>query len=237
MDTRQKVKYEDNPFEDEIIAREWINSVENERGLIRDKETYPLLRRWAEKVRPKVIVEIGSGQGICADKVQLPGTQYVGVEPSQFLVERARELYPSQDREFTIGNAYTLPLSDEYADAVFSVNVWFHLENLQKASGELARILKPGGNFLISTAHPDSYSVWESFFFDPKIEGKKIDGKVRVPVNPLSRTVIYKHSLREIEDALTENGLVVEGTEGFGSIEEYKDKGIFISIFGHKPVR
>ena len=55
--------YEDNPFEDEKIAKEWIHSVENERGMIREKELLPMLRKWVVNIKPKVVVDIGMGQG------------------------------------------------------------------------------------------------------------------------------------------------------------------------------
>lgn len=229
---------EDNPFEDEVVAREWINSIENERGLIRDKELYPFLQKWAEKVQPKIIIDIGSGQGICADKVQLKNTHYIGIDSSVHLVERARKLYTHLNREFIVGNAYKLPLPDQCADAAFSINVWFHLEDLKTASQELARILKPGGNFLISTANPSSYDTWESLFFDYSKESKKIDGKVRIPINPLSRNVFYLHSLKEITKTLTQNHLKIESVEEFGyKKEKYKDVAFFINIIGQKQPR
>jgi len=230
------MKYEDNPFEDEVVAREWINSVENERELIRDKETYPLLKQWAKEVHSKVIVEIGSGQGICADKVQLAGTRYIGIEPSQYLVERARKLYSRSDREFIVGNAYNLPLPDGVADVVFSVNVWFHLEDLETASREMERILQHGGSFLISTANPDVYDIWESLYFSYTKEGKKIDGKVNIPVNPLTRNTFYEHTLEEIMRPLKVNDLVVEKIKFFGIYPKFKDAKLFVNITGKKQM-
>ena len=236
MDTSQKMKYEDNPFENEVVAKEWINSVENERELIRDKETYPLIRAWAERVHPKIIVEIGSGQGIWADKVQLAGTRYIGIEPSQYLIERALALYSHPDREFVVGNAYNLSLADEIADAVLSVNVWFHLEDLRTASREMARILQQDGNFLVSTSNPDAYDVWESLYFDYTKKGKKIVGKANIPINPLSRNTFYQHTKDEIFNTLTANSLEIERIEEFGIVPKFKDAKLFINIIGKKSV-
>ncbi|MDX9914128.1 MAG: hypothetical protein RBS77_06130, partial [Candidatus Moranbacteria bacterium] len=42
----QKRFKEENPFEDEQVAKEWINSVENEKNMGRDKEIYPRLKNW-----------------------------------------------------------------------------------------------------------------------------------------------------------------------------------------------
>lgn len=222
---------EDNPFEDEKISQEWINSVENEKGLIRDKEIYPTLQKWAKEINPKTIVEIGSGQGICSEKIQSSNSYYIGIEPSVFLTERAKELYNSNKREFLIGSAYSLPIENSAVDAVFSVNVWFHLEDLATASKEMARILKKSGNFLIITANPSLDSFWEKSFISYTKNGKIIDGKVKVPINPLSRNIIYQHSLKEISVALEQNGLTIEKIKTLGRL---KEGDIFINIQGKK---
>lgn len=223
---------EENPFEDPIVSREWINSVENEKDGSRDKEIYPRLQKWIENIKPGIVVEIGSGQGICSDKMGNFLGKYIGIEPSNHLFVRACELYERNGREFIVGSAYEIPISDELAGAVFSVNVWFHLENIDKASAELERILKRGGKFMIITPNPDSFDLWESWFIDYKKEGKKIVGKVKIPVNPLSKNIIYKHSLKEMEGALKRNGLVVDSVESFSEVDGYN---IFISISGRKP--
>jgi hypothetical protein len=57
-----------------------------------------------------------------------------GVEPSPYLVERAKQLYPQPNRNFILGNAYALPFSDGTFDAAFSVTVWHLLSDLQTAA-------------------------------------------------------------------------------------------------------
>lgn len=230
-------KFEENPFEDKKIAREWINSVENERGLIRDKELYPLLKKWVKKVSPKKLVEVGSGQGICSEKLGNKKMKYIGIEPSATLIRRARNLYKGKNRKFLRGNIYKLPLRNRSADSVFSVNVWFHLKNLNKASKEMSRILALNGKFLIITGNPNSYKVWESFYYEYAKKGKKIVGRVRIPINHLSRNTFYLHKYKEIADALRENKLKIDKVEKFGAAKKYKDDGLFIAIKGHKISR
>ncbi len=226
------MSHEENPFESEQVAAEWINSVENEQGMIRDKEIYPLLESWISKIRPQLIVEIGSGQGICSDNIELGQGKYIGVEPSRALVERAHELYEDGERDFVVGNAYELPLPNEIADAGFSVNVWFHLENIGQASKELARVLKADGKFLIITANPSQNDIWESFYFDRRKDGKKIVGKVNVPINPMSKNTFYQHTLDEIKEALVKSGLEIDEVRELGDYGE--GEKIFVAISGHK---
>lgn len=223
---------EENPFEDELVAKEWINSVENEQGLIRDNEIYPLLRKWAEELKPKTIVEIGAGQGVCADKVQISGSKYIGVEPSEFLVQRAEEKNSADNREFILGSAYSLPFEKGIADAVFSVGVWFHLGDLATASKEMNRIMKSSGEFLIVTANPDKNSVWESFYVDAEKIDNKVVGKVMVPVNPLSKNIFHLHTLEDIKSSLNQVGLEIKSIERFGKSKDNSD--LFIAIRGRK---
>lgn len=230
---KNKFNY-NNPFEDIEVAKQWINSVENEKGMIRDKEIYPKLKKWIESIYPKIVLDIGSGQGICADKVQIEGSNYIGIEPSSILVERAKELYSKEGRKFLVGDAYKLPVSNKLIDAAFSINVWFHLENLGLASKELCRVLKKEGKFLIITANPRVYNIWRSMYFEATEDEKKIDGKVNVPINPMSRNIFYKHAYDEIRNKLVEQNLIIDNIDEFGFVSSFTDKPIFICITGHK---
>lgn len=231
---REGRPYEENPFEDPTGAIEWTQAVEGERGEIRDRETYPRLSRWVESTGARTIAEIGSGQGICAEQAVPDSMRYVGIEPSLPLVKRAQEAYAKENREFVVGNAYDLPLADASVDAAFSVNVWFHLENLERASRELARILRPSGKFLISTPNPDEYQMWESFYQNVTREGKKLTGAARVPGHILSKSIFYQHSMEEIENALEQAHLRVEKKEKFGYSRGYSEHPLFIDILGAK---
>lgn len=221
----------ENPFEDEVVAREWISSVENEKDMFRDKEIYPRLEKWVGDMDEGLVMEIGSGQGICSSKLGNFKGRYLGIEPSKALVKRAKDLYEDDQRDFLVGEAYHLPVESEAVDGGFSVMVWFHLEDLNVASAELARVLKPDGRFLIVTANPETKEVWESFYFDYEKQGKVIIGKVNVPGNPMSKNIHYQHTREEIFNALEGAGLEIDKVESFGLID---DKEIFLSIEGRK---
>lgn len=226
--------YEDNPFENERIAQEWITSIEGEHGMIRDKELYPFLTKWSLPLKG-ILLDIGAGQGICVEYVQNKDISYIGIDPSQTLINRAKEKYLSDDRVFSVGNAYELAIASNFVDVVLSVNVWFHLQNLDLAASELARVLKTGGNFLISTANPNSYPYWESMFDqDAQVTSEKIDGKVNIPVQSLSRNVVFKHSLQNITSSLENAGLTITDTINFGNKEKFTPNGLFINILGSK---
>lgn len=101
-----------------------------------------------------VIVDIGSGQGRSSTELSAYGKD-IGIESSKFLTERAKELYPAESGDFIVGNAYEIPSDNNSVDRAISINVWFHLADMDKASQELSRALKTVGAFFIHTADND----------------------------------------------------------------------------------
>lgn len=228
---------EENPFEIEEGARLWIKSVENEKGEIRDQYFYPLLSEWLKDPSVHSVLDIGGGQGVasqfCKDKV------YTNVEPSSFLVERAKEIYGS-NRNHVVGNAYDLPFSSNTFDAAFSITVWFHLKDLDKAAQEMFRVLKPGGKFLIINPSPNSYDVWRTFYSDVEdINEKTFVGKASVPHAILPRNTFFKHTQQELLKSFADAGLEIEETKEFAPMSARfggvdKDEYLFTYYKGYK---
>jgi ubiquinone/menaquinone biosynthesis C-methylase UbiE len=221
-----------NPFEDPTVAREWIASIEAEAGTSRDEEIYPFLYEWSKSPPSKTIVEIGSGQGACSSKLDFSSdNRYIGIEPSEILLTRARELYPEPNKTFLKGTAYSTGLDDASVDAVFGVGVWFHLEDLDAAHNEIGRILKSEGRLLIFTSNPEAIGLWESWFIEPRREGKRIEGKVVVPKGTLTNNILYIHTKEELVDSLSRNGFQIISIKeiGFGANNK-REKGAWIMI-------
>lgn len=212
---------EDNPFEDRVMAQEWIEAIETEKGGARENEVYPMVNNWVKNNDLKKVLEVGAGQGVCSPYIEV---EYIGVEPSQALIDRALHLYP--DKKFLKGSSYNLPLENESIDGAFSVGVWFHIENLDDAHKELFRVLKSGGKVLIITSNPETHDAWESLFTGTK-EGKKLDGSVKLPTGKMTRNVFFLHNQDEIITSLEKGGFKIESVDkfGFGS-ENVEDKGL-----------
>lgn len=203
---------EENPFEQPRIAEQWITSVESEREQMRDRYIYPRLQEWLAPPKIHRVLDLGCGQGIAAQFCK--SKEYVGIDASEPLVRRAREQYP-EGETFLVGNAYELPVGTETFDGVFSVNVWFHLEDPGVASGELARVLRPGGQFFVVSACPDAYDIWETFYEDIRKEGKRLEGRAHVPHAVLEKNILFEHSQQEVLDAFERAALRVRRTEPF----------------------
>ncbi len=194
-------------------AEEWISMIEATGPKQRDNDVYPLLNQWISQSDPKLILEVGAGQGVCSDKIDLTDRTYIGVEPSPHLLDRAKHLYGSPNRRFIPGNAYAVPLPSASVDAAFSVMVWHLLGDIKKASIELGRVLKSGGKFLIMTTHPDYYEKLRSGYRDVRVEGIRFEGTMISPPN--CRDVLYLHSLEEMTSGLSLGDLVITKAVGF----------------------
>lgn len=218
---------------DKQTALDWIQAVEVSGKSFRDDYVYPKLNNLIDHTSPKTILDIGCGQGICSDKIDLKNCKYSGVEPSPFLIERAKDLYSSSNREFLLGNAYAIPAPDHSFDAAFSIMVWHLLSNLKKAASELSRVLRENGCFLIVTANPEAYTAWKSFYPDATITGKKLEGTTQVG-EALSRDVLYLHTLEELKDSFQNVGLNIEHNETF--LKAKDSSKLLISIQGKRIV-
>ncbi|MCX6819939.1 MAG: hypothetical protein NT019_01465 [Candidatus Adlerbacteria bacterium] len=71
-------------------------------------------------------------------------------------------------------------------------------------------------------------------YSDTERVGKLLIGKVKIPVNPLSRNTMYQHSQKEMVEALQHAGLEVEKIETLGKISRDPNTRLFVAIFGSK---
>lgn len=216
------------------LSEEWIDWVEtpNPNGT-RESEIFPLIGSWLAKHKPGELVEIGCGQGSCS-RVVPKNINYTGIDQSKTLLDRAKKIYPEKNKSFLEGDAYKLPIKDDFADAILSIWVWSHLEKLDKASKEMFRILKSEGRFLIITANPETYDERKGFYTDPKINGNLLTGDFELGEGKkLRQTTLYLHTVDEIKTAITNTGLIIASITRLGK-ENRNHKGLYLAIEGYK---
>lgn len=198
----------------ELDAKEWMRAVEDPTARARHSDIYPLLNKWVNDNNPIRILDIGCGQGVCSAAIDLENRNYIGVDPSPVLVQRAKELYSSVNRDFRVGNAYQIPFEENNFDAVFSVALFHLLENLNSAMDECSRVLRPKGSLLIIMPDPDLYSAWTAGYQHSQQIGKRFQGTHQRYGQSVT-DVFYLHTFPEIKNALQSTGLTVQNTQNF----------------------
>ena len=103
-----------------------------------------------------IVLDLGAGLGpaamAAAHRVGPQGL-VIAVDPSRFMrscLSLRRLASPIRNRiQVRAGTAERLPADDHSIDLAISLNVMHHLDDLEQATAELARVLKPGGRVLL----------------------------------------------------------------------------------------
>jgi SAM-dependent methyltransferase len=78
----------------------------------------------------------------------------IGVDSSPEMLARAREKVPTG--EFHEGTLHALPLPDEHVDLAVCALALAHLPDLRPAFAELGRVLRPGGQLVVTDIHHEA---------------------------------------------------------------------------------
>lgn len=103
-----------------------------------------ILARFAP-VRDKAVFEVGAGSGTTLATLAGLGAKVSGLEPSA----EAREYAHSKGLALLEGDITKIPLPDSSLDTVLALDVLEHVADDQRAIGECARVLRPGGILII----------------------------------------------------------------------------------------
>ena len=119
-----------------------------------------VLRQAASRFKPTSVLDIGCGSGRLLRKVHAywPQAHLCGVDPAQGMLEVARQFTPGA--HFFLGSAEALPLSDASVDLALSTISFHHWHDQAAGVREVARVLRPGGGFLLADFVLPTWLVW-----------------------------------------------------------------------------
>jgi ubiquinone/menaquinone biosynthesis C-methylase UbiE len=119
-----------------------------------------VLHQAARRFKPASVLDIGCGSGRLLRKVHdyWPEAHLSGVDPAHKMLEVARQLTP--EARFSIGSGEALPLSDASVDLALSTISFHHWRDQAAGVREVARVLRPGGFFLLADFTLPTWLEW-----------------------------------------------------------------------------
>ena len=124
-----------------------------------------LVARDASPAQGSLIVDVGCGTGrFCGPLAERFAARVLGVDPSEQMLEVARQKTSGERVEFRPAAADALPLDPGSADMVFMSMVFHHLQDAGAVVREYRRILRAGGHVCIRTITRDGDFPHRRFF-------------------------------------------------------------------------
>jgi SAM-dependent methyltransferase len=164
-----------------------------------------------------LVLDIGCGDGQISRVAASAGATVVGIDPTWNCVRVAAER--GGGATFARAGAVELPFADESFDTAVACLVFEHIDEVDHAIAEVARVLQPGGTFLFFLNHPILQapgSVWvDDHLVDPPEQywrlGPYLDETETIEQVELGVWIRFVHRpLSRYVNALAANGLHVE---------------------------
>jgi SAM-dependent methyltransferase len=111
----------------------------------------PVVAEYLADREPGVALDAACGTGRFAEFLAKCGHRVIGVDSSPDMLAYARRRVPHG--EFRIGELDQLPLPDDSVDVIVCALALVHVSRLGPVLAEFARVLRPGGDLVISDIH------------------------------------------------------------------------------------
>src|SRR6516162_9500531 len=100
------------------------------------------------------VLDVGAGPGVLAGRISAAGATVVCIDPDTASLAAAQKRLAGRNAEFVAAPAENIPLPDASADsAVVSMSA-HHWQDRDGGFGEIARILRPGGQLVMAEFRP-----------------------------------------------------------------------------------
>ena len=161
-----------------------------------------------------IVLDVGCGGGININRMAEKAKKVYGVDYSIESVKLSREvnrdLIGQGKVEVLEGDVQSLPFEDNTFDIITAFETVYFWPNIEKSFGEVKRVLKPGGTFMIGMESNGSDNI------PMKISKKLIDMEVYsddeltgfLKANDYSNITVYLRDAKNREEIIKANGEV-----------------------------
>src|SRR6267142_574357 len=122
---------------------------------------YEHLHRYAyaaTMVKGKRVLDLASGEGYGSKILATNATSVVGIDIDENVIRHANAKYGSSNVRFLSGSITAVPIQEDHSfDAIVCFEAIEHIDNHEALLGEVKRLLKPDGLFVVSTPNKAIY--------------------------------------------------------------------------------
>ncbi|PYS43965.1 MAG: hypothetical protein DMG13_34605 [Acidobacteria bacterium] len=112
----------------------------------------------ATLVTGKRVLDLASGEGYGSKILAETASSVVGVDIDENAICHATQRYGREALQFIIGSITAVPISENHSfDVIVCFEAIEHIEEQEKLLGEVKRLLKPDGVFIVSTPNKVAY--------------------------------------------------------------------------------
>lgn len=133
-----------------------------------DDQAAAIVRRVATG---RTALEVGCGTGLVMQRVAGFAAHVTGIDVSPGMLARARE----RGLDVREASATALPFPDAAFDVVYSFKVLAHVDPVEPALAEMARVTRPGGHLVFDAYNRDSLRFLVKRAFGPRRTSSAFD--------------------------------------------------------------
>ena len=125
------------------------------------KDDYPPILEELKKISFQNLLDVGCGTGPMIELLtsEYPDRYYTGLDLTPKMIEMANAKN-LKNAAFLVGDSENLPFKNEEFDVVICANSFHHYPNPQKFFDGVARVLAPGGKFILRDYTSSGFVVW-----------------------------------------------------------------------------
>jgi len=154
------------------------------------------------------ILDIGAGKGSVANQVlqRSKGAEVYAVDPNQKRVASMRSNFPAL--KSSVAGAESLPFADGSFDKAYTTMALHHYSDLDRSLKEVARVLKPRGQFVVVEVDPASLQG-RTFRFFGRLTGEHMN---LMSEDQLKSRLVAEDGLNLVSSAKLRSGYLVRAT-------------------------
>ena len=143
-------------------------------------------------IRPQRLLEVGCGTGALAERmVAALGCDVVAVDQSPRMVEATR----ARGVDARVGDVQRLAFGDDEFDAAVAAWMLYHVADVDRGLGELARVLRPGGSLVAITNGAEHLAdLWTALGVEYPVSGFRSENGAELLGRHFAR--VERHDLR-----------------------------------------